>query len=155
MIYTTTMLPATNDPAEISKCFLDLLKKLNDVSSSIPTISANGPSIYASGSNSNGHYIQFADGTMECWYVSSNLMTTNGDYQNPIYYSSGAAFTFPIPFVGNPPLVNPVRQGGAASFSWGAENNGFPTLLGTLIYYCSLGSTITLYPGYRAIGRWK
>ena len=114
-----------------------------------------GAGIVSSGSNSNGYYIQFADGTMECWYVSSNLLTTNGNYQNPIYYSSGAVFTFPIPFVGNPPLVNPVRQGGAASFAWGAENNSFPTLLGTVIYYCSLGSTITLYPGYRAIGRWK
>ena len=84
MIYSTTMLPATNDPAEISKCFLDLLKKLNDVSSSIPTISANGPSIYASGSNSNGSYIQFADGTMELWgtvvpMVGGNV-TTNIPY---------------------------------------------------------------------------
>jgi len=91
MIYSTTMLPATNDPAEISKCFLDLLKKLNDVSSSIPTISANGPSIYASGSNSYGSYIQFADGTMECWGLSS-----------AIGQNSTLAVTFPISFITNP-----------------------------------------------------
>ena len=112
-----------------------------------------GAGIVNSGSNSNGSYIQFADGTMECWYVSSNLLTTNGG-GSPVCYSS-TSFTFPISFVGNLPVVTPMRQGGANAFSWGAENNGFPSLSVTAIYYCSIGLNTTLYPGYRAIGRWK
>ena len=102
MIYSTTMLPATNDAGEISRCFLDLLKKLNDVSSSIPTISANGPSIYASGSNSNGSYIQFADGTMEEWKQESPINVNQGPNGN--FYYQGGAITYPIPFIVIPVL---------------------------------------------------
>ena len=113
-----------------------------------------GAGIVESGSNSNGSWIKFADGTMECWYVSSNLLTTNGGSAPPIYYNN-ASFTFPILIVGNLPVVTPMRQGGANAFSWGAENNGLPSLSGTAIYYCSIEPNTTLYPGYRAIGRWK
>ena len=107
-----------------------------------------------SGSNTNGFYIMSDDGTMECWYVSSNLLTTNGGSAPPIYYNN-TSFTFPILFVGNLPVVTPMRQGGANAFSWGAENNGSPSLSVTGIFYCSIGPNTTLYPGYRAIGRWK
>ena len=153
MIYSMTMLPATNDPAEISKCFLDLLKKLNDVSSSIPTISTNGPSIYASGSNSNGSYIQFADGTMIEWFQSGVPIYTGTPLGSLLYYNGSAQqYTFPISFIGASPIVCPMGAGYYLAY---ATHEGQSTLSLCNLEICSVSASGLLYPGYIAIGRWK
>ena len=150
MIYSTTMLPATNDPAEISKCFLDLLKKLNDVSSSIPTISANGPSIYASGSNSNGSYIQFADGTIIEWAVKASVTTSVAD--GAVYINS-VTVTFPIAFVGSLPIIITGSLQNA-NMTWGGMTQGL-TLATTNIYVVGPANSCSGYPFYIAVGKWK
>ena len=152
MIYSTTMLPATNDPAEISKCFLDLLKKLNDVSSSIPTISTNGPSIYASGSNSNGYYVQFADGTMICRQNTATITIIGGPYGG--WYEQTLDWTFPVPFVGSPQVPAPgfMRTvAGLAAFTW----IGLISSSGTRFVANSLDNTTQGYFLATATGRWK
>ena len=152
MIYSTTMLPATNDAGEISRCFLDLLKKLNDVSSSIPTISANGPSIYASGSNSNGSYIQFADGTMECRQNTATITINGGPYNG--WYENNFYWAYPAQFIESPSIPAPgfVRTViGSAPFTW----------IGAIAYNCallvadSLNNSTQGYFLVTAIGRWK
>ena len=152
MIYSTTMLPATNDAGEISRCFLDLLKKLNDVSSSIPTISTNGPSIYASGSNSNGYYVQFADGTMICRQNTATITIIGGPYDG--WYEQTLDWTFPVPFVGSPQVPAPgfMRTvAGLAAFTW----IGLISSSGTRFVANSLDNTTQGYFLATATGRWK
>ena len=112
--------------------------------------------IVESGSNSNGKYIKYGDGTMVCWGSTwfTGIFTTG----------SSASFSrnFPAPFVGEWPVVNPVASmydGSSAftNFRVSAFQNGV-NLTGFFGHvrcdYASVAQTnIDLY--YKAIGRWK
>lgn len=56
-----------------------------------------GKIISESGSNSNGYYVRFADGTQICWhtkYTTNLIDTPHGN----VYYSGSDIWTFPASF---------------------------------------------------------
>ncbi len=110
-----------------------------------------------SGSNANGRYVKFPDGTLECWYMDTTVVTTNQVTGTSFRSTPDSAFTFPAEFVGDLPVVTPIGQS-VSGLIWGALSavSTTPvTLTGVLLRALgpSVASTGTL--GYHAIGSWK
>ena len=107
------------------------------------------------GSNSNGEYTKFADGTLICRFTSSNSSTANnpsGGGTN-LYFSNSATFTFPATFVGIKPTVSAsgtLSTGGDSSW---AVIRGI-NLTGLSLAIISNMQNSAAYIGYIAVGRW-
>ena len=125
----------------------------------VGTVSQSGGvptgAIIERGSNSNGEYTKFADGTLICWFTKSvESITSNpsGGTTN-LYFSTESVFTFPATFVGTRPAVAPSAQlstGGTSS--WPSVRGS--SLTGTSIALISNVQNSAAYLGYTAVGRW-
>ena len=104
-----------------------------------------------SGSNANGSWIKFDDGTMECWYTSPTLRTTSTPYGNIWYASPIDVWSFPVTFVGLP-VTTPIIVT-AAGITWGCvvAQQSFQAE----IYIVGALSGSQGYAGYRTVGSWK
>lgn len=60
--------------------------------------------IVESGSNANGSYIKFADGTMICTHAITQSVAIDAAFAGG-YRSSGYPWTYPLPFVGIPKVI--------------------------------------------------
>ena len=110
-----------------------------------------GAGIVESGSNSNGSYIQFADGTMECWGSSSpsTAMTT----AIAGWYWGSGTITYPVAFIALTPGIIEGAAGsriilGAPTGTYSATSFGFYAL-------DNVSETSTPLIIWRAVGRWK
>lgn len=112
-----TTLPQKLSPEEMQKAVLDLLSKINttfdsasgagDLASTILAGLSSFPSPYQGsmfsyGTNSNGSYLKFANGTMICWgsvsiSAPSTVNNSIGSY-GWSYYEGSSAITFPASF---------------------------------------------------------
>lgn len=117
----------------------------------IPNTLSSG-AILEKGSNSNGEYTKFADGTMICRFVSASLSTTSTTMTTPIKRSAGQTFTYPVAFIGTP-HVSPNCVYVSAAYSWGAASSVNASTV--TIFIISSSASSTAYGGYIAIGRWK
>ncbi|WP_275211494.1 hypothetical protein [Citrobacter freundii] len=125
----------------------------------VGTVSQSGGvptgAIIERGSNSNGEYTKFADGTLICWFTRSAESTANnssGGTTN-LYFSSEVELTFPATFVGTTPTVTPsasLSSGGTSS--WPSVRGR--SLTGTSLALISNAQNAAAYLGYTAIGRW-
>lgn len=125
----------------------------------VGTVSQSGGvptgAIIERGSNSNGEYTKFADGTLICWFTRSvESITSNpsGGTTN-LYFSTESVFTFPATFVGTRPAVvpsAPLSTGGASS--WPSIRGS--SLTGTSLALISNVQNAAAYLGYTAVGRW-
>jgi microcystin-dependent protein len=108
-----------------------------------------------SGSNSNGYYIQFANGTMIAWYDDPVQYTNSGTgVYGGLANTSIPTYTFPIAFIGAIPTVIPWSYDTATGYSFAAFYG--PTTLSQCIITGILNvSGHKSYQGYQAIGRWK
>ncbi|AHY12112.1 hypothetical protein CFNIH1_11495 [Citrobacter freundii CFNIH1] len=107
------------------------------------------------GSNSNGEYTKFADGTLICWFTRSAESTANnssGGTTN-LYFSSEVGLTFPATFVGTTPTVTPSASLSSGSTSSWPSVRG-RSLTGTSLALISNAQNAAAYLGYTAIGRW-
>lgn len=113
----------------------------------------NERGIYDSGSNANGHYIMFDDGTMECYhtkFVSSLAINTA---IGSVFMSGDANWTFPVPFavITCSPEVVPAYAG---LYAWGSVQGGSLSALAfRIISPVALTSAVDIR--LKAIGRWK
>jgi len=103
------------------------------------------------GSNANGEYARFADGTQICWTfvagASANIQT------GAVYYSGDLSWTFPAVFVGTPSTH--ARPRGGSSQTWcGLGNSGDSS--STMSFAVFRGGTTATVPTIHvmAIGRW-
>ena len=103
--------------------------------------------IYDSGTNSNGSWIRFTDGTMICWgyNISISVGVNQGFTANyPINftndYSTGQTFTYSL--VSN-----------AGNYPTSYVGNGYPTTSQSLVVYTIAGSLCRIT--WQAIGKWK
>jgi hypothetical protein len=95
-----------------------------------------------SGSNSNGSYVQFADGTMEEWGTSASY--TNG---------AGVTITLPVPFKDATYIVNQTRvRSGSTNSSTSAPP--FAYVVSTSQFTLTSGGTENTPSYWTAIGRW-
>lgn len=109
------------------------------------------------GSNANGNYIRFADGTQICWrdLVAPALAVTTA--RGALFANTTLTVpSFPLAFVAAPSVT--LRGGFAASADGWLTMNGSPTTTaltnGALRVYAALALTEEFRWGYTAIGRW-
>lgn len=104
--------------------------------------------IYESGSNDNGSWIKYIDGTMECWHrVSTNIST---DY---LFFN----WTYPVPFTSEPIVSTKLSAGGSAVWALHSSGIGTASSVTNITYYKSQQGTYA-NPNYldvRAIGKWN
>jgi len=104
--------------------------------------------IVETGSNTNGRYVKFGDGTMICYHIFGSITTSNTIGSG--YYSSNTTWTFPTTFVTTPPRIFAlgsnltIASGGSNSISSGVFN------LFSLDSASRVGGAQVF-----AIGRWK
>ena len=119
---------------------------------SIGNVTSNNWQI--SGSNSNGSYVKFADGTMICdYYDGTNLRTTSSPtgtlFYAEVYQSFAASFK-----VGTVPIVTPAYRSQGAILFGSADISG-ATNIGTYMFLMSVFITGSGYMGFIAKGYWK
>lgn len=111
--------------------------------------------VVESGSNGNGWFVKFADGTLICSGISAGSMVTSNQ-GGAVFHSGLAAFTFPVPFVGSVPRITPGVLTTTQYYSWAAMEGGVnANLTSTAFRLVSPVSNATGYICYLAIGRWK
>lgn len=101
------------------------------------------------GSNANGEYVRFADGTQICRITSLSISAVTAA-ASTIYTSSEATWNFPAEFMATPNVLSSVRASGAM---WAkarpiSTGSGGITVLSTYLINSALIAEAT------AIGRW-
>ncbi len=129
----------------------------DDTSSFISNTLASG-AIIERGSNANGEYIKYVDGTMIC--KASHANTTSGSASNRYGTGSGTTYfnattrTFPVAFVDTPKVsvtVNDTPVGGIVPYAY-ADIVSSSTVAVMVLYY---QNGVSIPYDYIAIGRWK
>lgn len=102
------------------------------------------------GSNANGDYVKFADGTMIAWgrVVSSGAVDTA---VGSIFGSANLTWTFPVAFVGSAPVVSHTRCSSAARWGTAISNT---TTSATLRVFSAVSNTGNVVSDTMAVGRW-
>lgn len=108
--------------------------------------------IMESGSNANGFYVRWADGTQMCRWISATPYTLNNAFAAPITGSAVIPLNFPVPFVGLPSVI-PAAQSTANSYAW-AVGEGSVSTTSFAMRLLSMNATTTAYATYTAWGRW-
>lgn len=123
----------------------------------VGTVSQSGGTptgaIVETGTNANGTYTKWADGTMICSYTGKSQVAINTAYSSSLFQSSAARFTFPVAFVGAIPRVTPTASNSQYAVAW-ALQQGDITLAASGVVAISGYNYATTLLGYIAIGRW-
>ena len=117
---------------------------------SMPSVGGNP--IVESGSNSDGEWTRWADGTQECRFLSDTVYTAS-TAANSVYLSNRLTFTFALPFLQEPSIAPAPKYNGTGSLIWGAIVTA--TAVDTDVYLYSHASSGTGNAGFRAMGNWK
>ena len=122
-------------------------------SSGVPT-----GAVIESGSNANGYYVKWADGTMMCANLSGTSYLTNTG-AGPVYvYNASITLTFPATFIAYPQVMDASRFGhptngnAGTARGWVQPNTGATTACSLVIF--GYQTTSGMFPGYIATGRW-
>lgn len=105
------------------------------------------------GSNANGQYVKFADGTLLCTWAGINSMVANQTH-NGWYITPASGWNFPATFVEIPWVGVNLFQAGASGLVLGTP---YPVSVSSANWY---GLAASALPGYQftirlmAIGRW-
>lgn len=122
----------------------------------IKALSEKVAGIIESGSNDNGDYIKFSDGTMiQYGQVDTNLKDFTAQYGSVFYNQSFSTINFPLEFIAVPIVMVNQELGG---YLGGNSLGGLPTKTNFRVYlYITKSGVINrnaiIY--WQAIGRWK
>lgn len=117
-----------------------------------PALNSGG--IVFSGSNANGEYTKFADGTMICAFRASATSPIVMTSASGGYYYGAISVSFPAPFIAAPKVTNCTASAASLTLPLYASAitgsgctlfQGAPTSQASIAHYIS----------YTAIGRWK
>ena len=123
-----------------------------DFPAGMPTV--GGDPVVESGSNSDGEWTRWADGTQECQHITAVVTTaTNLSGTADIYRTPYIPVNFPVAF-SSPPRMVPFSYENTQNLSWGASDIT-PSLTDGGVYGLSCFNNVTTRPGYIAIGRYK
>ena len=110
------------------------------------------PPIY--GSNSNGEWVKFNDGTLICWSSYHGVGLQTSSLYGEVYASGGDTWYFPHEFIANPALHVGVRRTGGGG-AWGGHSGGLSTTAVTALRIFGTHNSTTGVLQPMAIGRWK
>ena len=110
------------------------------------------------GSNVNGEYVKFADGTLICWYVTPLISPANMTVQGS--YHVFGNWTFPVQFAsGTKPSVrvtgshSGVSTAGATFATSCLVNNNI-NVSQIIIQHIVAGQNLSVWAHFKAVGRW-
>lgn len=107
--------------------------------------------VVESGSNANGEYVRFADGTQICRRADPDLTTIST--ATGAVYSTTSSWTYPAAFIEGPTVLgNSSRSTGGAS--WGGSV-GTPGPTSVVLYAIASAQNTNARIQGLAIGRWK
>ena len=135
-----------------SSAFLEAVGTVSE-SGGVPT-----GAIIESGSNANGNYIKYADGTMIC--TKRESITLDINLSNNVLYRSGevSARSFPATFSSIPVTHISIEGGGDGNISWiVSDATTAPTVSawGSFqVIDTSSATAVTYFYCFMAIGRW-
>lgn len=109
--------------------------------------------IIESGSNSNGTYVKYVDGSMECWGISANAVAINSSGGSVFHSGVAYGFNFAVGFSNVPSIVvSALTTNGY--YCWAAQDGGASTT-GFACRGVSPANGVSCYLCYIAKGRWK
>ena len=149
---------------ETATIFTRAMRKIQGKFSSILAGGANanfiampqvgGDPIVESGSNADGEWTKWSDGTIAQWYLSSTSYTTVSAKAGG-FFNNGEAFTFPTAFNNSVSVsVTAVIGQGPGNVAIAGYVFAF-SLTGVSVGASAFTNTDTFKPGFYAIGRWK
>lgn len=114
---------------------------------------ANAGAVIERGSNANGEYVRYADGTQICWGVAADALLCTAAVGNGFQSPGTSNFTFPIGFV-SAPRVSP-----GGYFPSGGSSRAWPNMAVVGSGSCTIvahgfTSSATIQVAYIAVGRW-
>lgn len=122
-----------------------------------PVFFGNDSAIVESGSNSNGSYIKYSDGTMICYKTVEGTAQITEQYYGYFYHTPDGKYfnlgDYAMPFISRP-ICNITFRGGNAQWI-GAIQNQSATHAGDLHILSVTSKTAGAYYDVIAIGRWK
>ena len=123
-----------------------------NTSSYIPNTLASG-AIIERGSNANGEYVKYADGTMICTYKATVTdQAISSAYQG--LFTGGRSWTLPHEFIEPPICKGDIIWGTSAS--WAILNSStISTAVFVAVDVVSRASGTSTQLSFMAIGRWK
>lgn len=148
--------PGSANAAQLATDLANLVAVAYTRTNAVGTVTQSGGTptgaIVESGTNANGSYTKYADGTMICEYQLVASFTTNLAFGS-IWQSGTSTFTFPVPFVGAVPVVTPTCASSTGALCW-VVTSGAASLTGVTVAGVSVINSATTRPGYIAKGRW-
>ncbi len=112
-----------------------------------------GVDVAAHGSNSNGNYFKFADGTMICTVSKSVSQQNNGATAGGFYYSNTGTWTYPVAFTGSVRVIGNTQGGHYNAISVKTPSVGTSSCTYMTLSLNSTGNAQDLY--LFAIGVWN
>lgn len=108
------------------------------------------------GSNANGEYVKFADGTLICYYESTSPKTTSTP-SGSLYLIDASAYAFPVNFVARPKVSRYAHRNGISgngpSWTSSAADSDVTNTQVRIVLISSINTAVAAV-GYIAIGRW-
>ena len=114
----------------------------------------NTKAIIESGSNANGAYVKYADGTMVCSFNHTTEMLASSA-TGSVFRSSRLTWTYPVAFISVPDVAISTYSS-SNGFIWAGtatENDTTASSVGAYLFASAV--TGTGYLSFMAIGRWK
>lgn len=145
------------------------MEKINFINNQAPALNATNlnqlqtnietaiNSVVESGSNDNGNYIKFSDGTMICYHsilksdVAFTKNTSGTYYFINENYEHLYDWTYPQEFISVPKVITTVSSSGYVNACCGNISRTTARVLSTTNYNASINITFNIV----AIGKWK
>ena len=115
--------------------------------------------VFEYGSNSDGQYVKFVDGTLICWKTKSFTGVAITSAWGNVYENTNALNlgNWATPFISTPTIfTSPGRISGSVSAFVEQIQNSSATAVGTTFFWCPrTHSSATVVANILGIGRWK
>ena len=123
----------------------------------VPTFFGNDSAIIESGSNSNGDYIKYSDGTMICYKTVTGTVDITEQYYDYFYHNADDKYfnlgDYAKPFISRP-ICSITFRGGNSQWI-GSIQNQSASHVGDLHIISVTSKTAGAYYDVIAFGRWK
>lgn len=122
----------------------------------VGTVSQSGGTptgaIVERGSNANGEFVKYADGTMICWFILATTGNVDVATGSLFWQSTGTTWTFPGGVFAAAPSV--VLSGSRNDCACGGSMTGVSTSAATVRAWASVSTAASIALRCVAIGRW-
>ena len=107
------------------------------------------------GSNANGQYVKFADGTLICHQYSSGGATSTAQYGADSFRTASIPWTYPHQFISEPVVSGNGRDNAATGWLGASHPQSGSVMAGcTIVYFTPTVSITSRILNIIAVGRW-